>query len=218
MARKQKKKKPDREQIERERQEKQIRRVGAPRKYASALALRRAVNVYFDGISRMVPVTVMEYTGETTQKGAPIMAPAPVRGPDGKDLLRLEYLVPPSEAALCMALGIDLKTWERYQDEEKYPGYGEVIQAAKLRIKAYLLEQSMVRDKGLQGILFNLSANYGMSEKKELELGRETRRVIAADNMTMDEKLALIRRAAETAQEVFDDGEDGDEDENESGD
>lgn len=207
-----KKKKPDRVQVERERQAEQVRRVGKPRKYGSALALRRAVGVYFDSISRMAPVQEMVYTGQVTQKGAPIMEPRDVKGPDGSPVMHMEYLVPPSEAALCLALGISMRTWENYQDEARYPGYGAVIQGAKLRIMAYLVEQSMVREKGLAGILFNLSANYGMSEKRELELGQETRRAMTADNMTMDEKLALVRRAAEAAAAVeTEEGENGEE-------
>jgi len=204
--------KTETDERERERQRESVRRVGKPRAYGTAAALRRAVNTYFDGICRMVPITRMEWTGDFTQKGLPIYEPRPVLDLNGQPLEKLEYIVPPSEAALCLALGISMRTWENYQEKEGFEEYAEVIRQAKLRIVAYLLEQSMVREKGVTGIIFNLSANYGLSEKKELELGRETRKVINADTMTMDEKLALVRRAAAAAAEIEttedDDGED----------
>lgn len=190
------------EDRERERQAESVRRVGKPRAYATAAALRRAVNVYFSGISRLVPVTRMEWNGDFTQKGAPIYEPRVVLDVNGKPLQRLEYTVPPSEAALCLALGISMRTWENYQEKEGFEDYNDVIRQAKLKIMAYLLEQSMVREKGVTGILFNLSANYGMSEKKELELGKETRKAISTEGMSMDDKLALVRRAAAAAAEI----------------
>lgn len=162
-------------------------RTGRPRKM-TAREFRAAVEKYFRSI------TVGEVNEDIIMM-------------DGEPLTRIVYVVPPTISGLCLELGIDRRTWANYADplknggtEEKPSGYARVCADVKLRIEAYLEEQLLTREKSLQGIIFNLSNNYGWSEKHEhrqhVELGEETRKVVER-NLTLDEKFALIREAAE---------------------
>ncbi|MBR4204364.1 MAG: hypothetical protein IKQ92_02710 [Clostridia bacterium] len=119
---------------------------------------------------------------------------------DGKPVVRLLYAEPPTISGLCAALGIDRQTWRNYEDEEKNPEFAEVCRGVRMRIEAYLERELLTREKSVQGIIFNLSNNYGWTEKREtanrVEVGLEdeTRRAMQA--MTIGEKFAAIRRAA----------------------
>ena len=180
---------------------------GRPRKYTAA-KFREAVDKYFRSISTLVPV--MGIDGENALDM------------DGNEIVRTAYAVPPTVSGLCLKLGIDRRTWANYADPEKHGGtkekpsaYAKVCDDVKLRIEAYLNEQLLVREKSVQGVIFNLSNNFGWSEKHEhsqrVELGEETRKVVA-QNLTLDEKFALIREAAA---EIADTAETGHEDEGE---
>lgn len=180
---------------------------GRPRIYKTPAALQRKVGAYFDAISVRRKLTEWVPTGEVTNKGKPILMERDILDREGEPIWALHYIVPPRITALCLYLGISRRTWENYAaDEEHYPGFREIIEDARLRIEDYLAQESLTRDKGLQGVLFNLQANYGWRERRELELGDETRRAISTEHMTMAEKLALIRETAEG----YDDDADGD--------
>ncbi len=156
--------------------------VGRPRKYASPAALRKAVERYFASISRTAAVV--------DDNGFPVFNDA------GDHVMRLEYVVPPSMSALMLYLGISKKTWSNYANSE-IEGYAWVCDRAKARIEAYLEEQLLVRKKGIQGVIFNLSSNFAWKERREVEVGSETRKALAATaGMTMEEKLELIKAAA----------------------
>ena len=147
---------------------------------------------------------------------------------DGEPLTRVVYVEPPTISALCLELGIDRRTWLNYADplknggtERKPSGYSRICDDVKLRIEAYLERELLTREKSVQGIIFNLSNNYGWAEKHEhnqrVELGEETRKIVS-QNLTLDEKFALIREAAaeigaaemeETEPEETEDGEEG---------
>jgi hypothetical protein len=51
------------------------------------------------------------------------------------------------------------------------------------------------REKGVDGIKFNLANNYGWSAKREIEVGEQTRKAMSIDNMSMAEKLAMLKAA-----------------------
>ncbi len=156
--------------------------VGRPRKYASPAALRKAVERYFASISRTVTVR--------DENGFPALNDA------GDQVMRQEYVVPPSMSALMLHLGISKKTWCNYARSENEE-YVWVCDRAKARIEAYLEEQLLTRKKGIQGVIFNLSSNFAWKEKREVEVGSETRKALAATaGMTMEEKLELIKAAA----------------------
>lgn len=177
--------------------------VGQPRVYATAEDFRAAVEDYFDSITRQAPVTEW-VPSELKPNGRQVLEERPVLGPDGKPMYKTVYISPPNVASLCVHLHMSEDTWNRYaQDSATYQGYQEIARDAKLRMQAYNVEELLTREKNVQGLMFNLKNNYGWKDSKELELGQETRKTISLDHMTMAEKLALIRQAA-------DDTDDGD--------
>lgn len=152
-------------------------------------AFGRAVDRYFAGISRRVAVQEYVPTGRYTQKGMPILEPRDVKNDAGEVVMQREYLLPPSVGDLCLHLGISRATWARYAATD---GYREVCDEAKLRVEAYLEQKLLTGDpKAQKGIIFNLQANFDWRERKELELGAETREMLS-----MDEKIALLREVA----------------------
>lgn len=171
---------------------------GRPKKYTKK-SLKEAVERYFRSISRTIP--------------AKDLAGHVIRNDDGEDIMVTEYVVPPSISGLCLYLGIDRSTWQNYADATQHPEHQRVTADARARIEAYLEEQLLTREKGLQGIIFNLQNNYGWKQKQEVELGKETRRTMATEGMSIKEKLAFIsaEQAARAAALAGEDGEDGEE-------
>lgn len=181
--------------------------MGRHKAYRTPSALSRAVEAYFLSITREVKLTEWVDTGERTAKGKAVYAERDVLGADGQPIYKTVYTSPPTVTGLCLALGISRGTWENYADSETYPGYADVVTAARLRLEAYLEEELLSREKGVQGIIFNLQNNYGWREKREVELGEATRRAVRTEAMTMEEKVALIRRAADDTEKlVIEDG------------
>ncbi len=170
---------------------------GAPKKYKTAVSLRRAIEKYFRSISVKVPMADLS--------GNPIL------NEDGEPVIKTEYIIPPQIPAMCLELGITDRTWRRYCDHELHPEFEDVTEEAMLRFKAYLVDQSLIREKGLQGILFNLEVNHGCSRKQEIELGEKTRSVLPKVEMTIEEKLAMIAAAAKLTDEIGGDSEEADE-------
>lgn len=70
------------------------------------------------------------------------------------------------------------------------------------RIEAWLEEQLLTREKGVQGIIFNLQNNYGWRQKQEVELGDKTRKSIQTEGMSLQDKLAAIAAARESIGEL----------------
>ena len=168
--------------------------VGAPQKYKTAAALRRAVDKYFRSISATVEVASL--TGE------------PVLNEDGKPVKKTEYIVPPTEPGLCLFLGITTRTWRNYANPKLHPEFEAVTDEVKTRFEAYLVEQSLTREKGVQGVIFNLTNNYGYKQKTEIELGEDTRKAVASEPISLREKLLAIQAAKEALGEVPEEMED----------
>lgn len=171
-----------------------ISRGGRPRIYKTVAAFRKAVDGYFTAITRERKLTEWVDSGERTNKGKPVMVERDVIGIDGQPVFVLDYVVPPTMPALLLTIGVSKSSWDNYRQRE---GYAEVCADAKLRIEAYLAEQAVLRDKPT-GVIFTLENNYGWRAAKEIELGDKTRAALAMD-MTMEEKLALIRETAAAA-------------------
>ncbi len=150
---------------------------GRPKKYTKK-RLEEAINKYFRSISRIVPVR--------DEFGNSIL------NDNGVYIMTVDYVIPPSISSMCLYLGIDRSTWNNYSDPELHPELHSVTSTARARIEAYLEQQLLTRDKGLQGIIFNLQNNYGWKQKQEVEIGKETRRTMATEGLSIKEKLALI--------------------------
>jgi len=159
---------------------------GRPKKYTKK-SLQQAVDGYFASISR----TVDALDG----RGKPMCNDA------GEAIRVTEYVRPPSVGGLCLFLGIDRSTWQNYADRKLHPELAEITAYARVRMEAYLEEQLLTREKNVQGLIFNLQNNYGWREKREVELGGETRRTVAATaqagTMSIAEKVALLAEQRE---------------------
>lgn len=146
--------------------------MGAPKKYTER-TLRKAVEKYFDSITREKTVTEMIPTGEKDKMGHMIYEARPVVNRLGEPVIVTEYLVPPSVGDLSEFLGIHRSTWDNYCDPEKHPEFFDTTTRAMGRIHAYLERESLTRQgKDLKGVLFNLENNFGYKER--LEMTNET--------------------------------------------
>lgn len=178
---------------------------GRPRTYKTVAAFRKAVDGYFEAITRERTLREWVDSGERTNRGKPIMVERDVIGLDGQPVIVFDYVMPPTMPALQLAIGVSKASWDNYRKRE---GFAEVCAEAKLRIEAYLAER-VVTAKNPAGVQFTLENNYGWRSSREVELGEKTRAALAQD-MTMAEKMALIRAAAAEADDDDEDDEPGD--------
>lgn len=170
---------------------------GRPKKYTKK-KLREETERYFRSISRTI--LARDDTGGI------------IRNDDGDEIQLLQYVVPPSIAGLCLQLGIDRSTWQNYADPALHPELEDVAAEARARIEAYLEQELLTREKGLQGIIFNLQNNYGWRQKQEVELGEKTRSSRGPVRCCIADKLARWPRNATRCwrRSEEDDGEEAD--------
>lgn len=139
--------------------------MGRKRKY-TAQKLRRAVEEYFEGITRYVAVTEARDTGRKDNYGHAIYEQHPVENQRGEQVERLEYIRPPSLGGLCIHLGISRDTWAEYSASEEL---GAICRSARERVQLWNEEELLTR-KDVKGIIFNLQNNFGYTDKKEVNV------------------------------------------------
>lgn len=161
-----------------------------PRKYTPN-TLKKAVNGYFDSISRLVPLTEKKSTGRKDSDGHVIYEEVPVLNRLGVQAMVLEYLVPPTVGGLCEHLGIHRSTWADYCDAELHPEFSDTTTHARGRMRAWLEEQLLTR-KDVKGIVFDLQNNYGYHDKKEIELGGRAAKAVTAACMPLEERQSVL--------------------------
>lgn len=167
---------------------------GRPRKYKTRKSLSDGIERYFKSISRTVEAKDM--TGAT------------ILNDDGEPIRMVQYVVPPSISGMCLFLGIDRSTWQNYCDGDMHPEFQTATTEARERIVAYLEQQLLTREKGLQGVIFNLQNNYGWRAKQEVELGEKTRKTAQIRELSLTEKMELIAQATrDFAEENRNEGE-----------
>lgn len=167
--------------------------MGRRKKYSPA-ALERAVEAYFDSISR--PALKMEVydSGQKDDMGHTIWAERPVLNGRGEQVQYRKYLLPPTLGGLCEALEISRETWSNYAGDAKYL---DAISRARGLVRAYLESELLTREgKDLRGVIFTLQANFGMSETTTVELGARTRKAMAAEGMSLAQRRALLQEIA----------------------
>lgn len=155
---------------------------GRPKKYTKK-SLKDAVDKYFKSIS--CTHFAKDLSGEE------------IINDNGEKVKVTSFVIPPSITGLCLYLGIDRSTFQNYLERDRHLDLYPIATQAKARIEEYLERQLLTRDKGLQGIIFNLQNNYGWKDKKEIELGSETRESLDASKMSLSQKKALIREMSE---------------------
>lgn len=179
------------------------KKAGAPRTYKSDKALREAVDRYFKSISRVTTVKEKIDSGRRDSQGHVIWEEREIINQLGEPVTRIEYAVPPTVQGLADSLGIHRSTWDNYCDKEKHPEFFDTTTRARGRLRAYLESELLTRNgKDLKGVLFNLENNYGMRERKEVELGPKAAAAMEAGRMSTEEKEALLAAlAADFAEE-----------------
>lgn len=146
------------------------------RKYTSARVFKKAIDKYLRSIQTMSDMGYDDL--------------------DGKPIKIAQYVVPPTLSDIRAAVGMSADTWlvyasGEYDDEDN--DFSAVCASAKEECERYLERQLSIRDKGLDGIKFNLQCNYGWGgSKHEIELGEKSRKTLEASNLTMEEKLARL--------------------------
>lgn len=97
----------------------------------------------------------------------------------------------PTMSGLGISVSASIKTLE---DWAKLPEYGPILDEAFLRIENRY-EQELVAAKGrTDGIQYALDNRFGWRNKKEFELGKDTREMMAK-SLPLSEKIKVIEQA-----------------------
>lgn len=173
--------------------------MGRYRTYRTESALRRGVEGYFAGISRVERVTEEVNTGRLDKYGHFVKELREAKNEAGEPVLERKYYVPPTVGGLCAHLGISRETWSRYCDREENPQFAEITQWAREMLLEWREKELLRRGgKHIRGLLFDLQANYGLSEKRTVELGPQAARAVTEGRaLTLEEREALLREIAE---------------------
>ena len=154
-----------------------------PHKYKSAEELQDAIEHYFMSISYTTTLH-----GEDDELTNDLGEPIRVR----------KFAVPPTTCGMCVQLGIDRSTWSNYCDPVLHPEFQEVTHMARAVLEGYLEEELTKRTTNVSGLKFNLQNNFGWREKKEVEIGAETRGAVKTEGVSLSDKLAVIAEAAQS--------------------
>ena len=165
-----------------------------PKKYSPA-GLGKAVELYFNSISREVPATERVDSGKRDAKGHIIWESKPIINKLGEQMTLTEYIVPPTVGGLCAFLGIHRSTWTEWCDSKLHPEFSDTTTYARGRMRAWREEQLLIR-KDVKGIIFDLQNNYGYSEKREIELGKGAQMAAEAAGLSMSERKTLLEEIA----------------------
>lgn len=183
-------------------------KAGAPRKYKTAKALRLAVERYFDSITREVKVTEKIDTGERDENGHAVFIDVPVINKLGEEVIATEYILPPTVQGLANFLGIHRSTWDNYSDPDKHPEFFDTTTRARGRMREWREQQILTRPgKDVKGIIFDLQNNFGMTDRREIELGPNAARAFSG-SMSAEEREELLALLA--AEIEHDDREESD--------
>ena len=153
--------------------------MGRRKKYRSAAALRREIWFYFDSISKIEPVMERYLTGAKDAWGHDEYAWREATNQAGEVVMRRVFHVPPTAAGIREYLGISKSTWAEYGDRKLHPELCEAVEEAREVLQRWREEQLLTRaGKDVRGIIFDLQANYGMSERKTVDLGEQAAKAV----------------------------------------
>ena len=170
--------------------------MGRPREYTPE-KLERAINKYFKSITRIVPVTEAVDNGRRDSHGHVVYDHVPVLNQLGHQVERMEYVLPMTIGDLCRYLKISRSTWANYCNAELHPEFREITEAVRERALSWNEQELLTRPgKDVRGIIFNLQNNFGYMERKEIEMGARTRATMAAAEIPLSEREALLREIA----------------------
>lgn len=168
--------------------------LGRPKAYQTPAALQRAVEGYFQSISREVTVKEPVDTGRRDEQGHVVFEWIPVKTDAGEEIRKREFAVPPTVTGLCRALGISRQTWVNYGADKEY---APVVERAKAVITGWLEEQLLTRSKGVQGVMFALQNYAEWKIRTELEAGPRLLDTLDVSGMTDEQLRAMAQKEAE---------------------
>ncbi len=163
-----------------------------PKKFTAA-KLRKEVERYFDSISRTITVKEKQDSGERDKDGHVVWEFVDIINDLGEPLRKREYIVPPTVGGLCDYLGIHRSTWNDYCNPELHPEFSDTTTRARGSMRAYL-ETELLTRKDVKGVIFDLQNNYGYTDRKEIEIGSETKKLMAMQSMTTEAKEEILKQ------------------------
>lgn len=167
-----------------------------PRRLASE------VERYFKSITRTTVMTEAKATGIKDEYGHMTFEQVPVLNDNGEEVKHVEWLYPPSVEDLAIFLGVTPQTWANYCDKDLHPEFFDTTSRAQGRLRAWNARELLTRPgKDVRGIIFNLQANYGYSEKREVDIGPKAASAVAHAGMSLDEKAELLASLMEQSNE-----------------
>ena len=119
-------------------------------------ALKKAIDAYFNSISRTVTAQEKVPTGKKDKWGHEIYELRDIVNDKGEKITYTEYAVPPSVLDMCLHLGICRQTLLNYESDEKYV---DTITHARGRIEA-CKGKMLYTAKNVQGVIFDLECNH----------------------------------------------------------
>ena len=145
--------------------------MGRYKSYKTARALWKAVEDYFESISRVETVMEQHDTGKLDEYGHKIFKPVPAKNGRGEKIKRVVYLVPPTVGGLTTHIGVSNSTWFRYCSKELNPKFAEVTEWANDRLKNWRFDELVVRpDKMTKGIMHDLAVNFQTTAKQTVDI------------------------------------------------
>lgn len=170
----------------------------------TAQTLRKKLERYFDGISYMQPLMQDIWTGRLDGYGHKIYDEQPIINQACEEIQVLRWAELPSLTAICLMLGVNRSTWARWAADEQL---GPVVEWARATVEHAW--EGRLAGKATQGVIFNLTHNFGWTERKEIALDAETRRAMKQAAMSTEEKEQLLRELMEAATNGSGQGADG---------
>lgn len=130
----------------------------------------RAVERYFESVSRKIPATELYDSGRVNAKGMPVMLTRPILREDGRPYMVTDWIDKPSITKLCIFLGITKTTFDNYARDEKY-----LVTATRARetIEAYLTDQ-LENLRNPSGVMFNLKYNFKWTDRYDIIANYDT--------------------------------------------
>lgn len=165
--------------------------MGRPKKYTER-TLRKAVEAYFDSITREVGMTEKVDTGRKDSSGHKIFENVPVINKRGEQVKYTEYLVPPYRGRAVRVPGNPPQHLGGILRRKPPPGvfrHDYAHAGAHARVPG----TAAADPQGREGHYLLLQNNYGYTERREVDFGPQASRALTASAVPMAEREALLR-------------------------
>ena len=145
----------------------EARTTGRRKTYETAEALEKAVQAYFDSISRLEIVKIPKETEKRDEYGHKIVKLVAVKGENGQKIRKRVFYVPPEIFGLTTALGISTDTWRRYGEDEKL---SEVVSWAEELMEGWKNRELLQREnKRTSGLIYEMERNHRRKHSEDTD-------------------------------------------------